>query len=444
LIAEFNPEMDGVADELMKMLAEANLLSGICLRPSHVLYDDTKGKHWHSHSAQPDPLRELDEKIAYARKRWGCRLFYIDTSVFWKPYPPDQKWEASFISPDIWKTLAAKYPDALLIPESVVPNCQAHTAPYTEADMGGYSLSEPIKAVWPGAFRVIVIEDADPWENFDRFVRAVREGNPLMTFGQHPGNQTVIAIQHIRATAQLEDAGVPPTIAAAAPAALAGLLSHADAAVRFHAARALTKVKAAGAATALARCALSTDEMWSVRRAALTALQMQGADDADVPALLTLVLDPAAYLHTAAGLALAAGGPASHAALDAALRSAAATEPGRNRNPPFIRLCQASAASADAALAATIRGLLPALGDKRLAERKAGIEALGRLRDRSSAADLTTLMLASGGGLQVACVEALARIGEPESLAKAKALVDEVRKTDKDHAYQLNRALGAK
>ena len=64
-----------------------------------------------------DAFLELDGKVAYAKKRWGCTLFYVDTNFFWRRYGPEQKWETGPIAPDVWKRLLAKYPDTLFIPE---------------------------------------------------------------------------------------------------------------------------------------------------------------------------------------------------------------------------------------------------------------------------------------------------------------------------------------
>lgn len=442
LVAELNPEMDGVADELMKLVTDAGLLAGICIRPSHVVYDAQKGTYWHSHSAQPDPHKELDDKIAYARKRWGCRLFYIDTSVFWKPYGPEKKWEASFVTPDTWKALAAKYPDTLLIPESVVPSCHAHTAPYAEADLGGYEVPALPRAVWPGAFKVVVIEDADPYENFERFVRSVMQGNILMTFGQQPANQNVIAGTRIRAAAALEAAAVQPAVAAAAPAALAGLLADPGEAVRYHAARRLAAApRTDGAATALAQRALLADESWVVRRAALDALRVQGAPADALPALVALVADPAAGLHAAAGLALAAGGEPAHAVLAAALREAVAKPAGKGRNLPFERLCDAAGASASDALAAALRELLATIDAKRMHDRVAIIRALGDLRDAAALPAILAALAAEGGGVQRACCYAIGRIADAAAMAQAKSFIEQVKAKDKDHAYALGQAL---
>lgn len=442
LIREFNPEMDLLADELMRLCRDAGLPTGVCIRPSRVVFNAGKGTYVHSHSTEKDPCKELADKITYARERWGCRLFYIDTSVFWKPYPGEKEWKSALLPPDLWRELNRRFPDTLLIPEFASGSAYAHMACYGEADMGDWGTNPVLRAIWPDSFRVIVVEDADPWERFDRFVQTVRERNVLMTFGQ--GSGRVVAVKHIYATARLLDQGPPPAVAAAAPAARITLLGAADEAVRFHAARALGEQPAPGAGTALLRLAADAAAAWPLRRAAVVALRTNPLPEADVPALLALCLDPGANLSIDAGRALAAGGAPAHRVLAAALREAAAKDPGKARQPPFALLAAAAGGSAAPELAAVLREALAALPEKRQRERAAAVEALGRLRDAAAAPLIVPLMESWAGGWQKTCVEAIARIGEEASLARAKALVETVRQTNKDQAYALDGALRAK
>jgi len=341
-------------------------------------------------------------------------LFYIDTSVFWKLYPGETEWKSALLPPDLWRDLNRQFPDTLLIPEFATGSAYAHMACYGEADMGDWGTNALLRAIWPDSFRVIVVEDADPWERFDRFVQTVRDRNVLMTFGQGAGGR-VAAVKYIYASARLLDQGAPAVVANAAPAARLAQFASLDDAVRFHAARALGEQPAPGAGSALLRLATDAAAVWPLRRAAAVALRANPPPEAELPVLLALCLDASANLALDAGRALAAGGAPAHRAL------AAAPE-----------------------LATVLRESLVALPEKRQRERAAAVEALGFLRDADAAPLIVPLMESWSGGWQKTCVEAIVRIGEETSLVRAKALVYEVRKTNKDQAFSLEGALRAK
>ena len=110
LIRALNPQMDLVIDDAMKIFKDAGIRTGVTLRPSQVVYDEEKNSAKHKHEGY-DPFEQLDAKVAYAKKRWGCTIFYVDTNFFWRPYGPEKKWESGKLAPDLWKKLLAKYPD---------------------------------------------------------------------------------------------------------------------------------------------------------------------------------------------------------------------------------------------------------------------------------------------------------------------------------------------
>src|SRR5438046_9324832 len=62
----------------------------------------------------------LKDKLAYAKKRWGCTLFYIDSTVVVT---------GESLDPDVFKTVANAYPDVLLIPENESMRYFAYSAP---------------------------------------------------------------------------------------------------------------------------------------------------------------------------------------------------------------------------------------------------------------------------------------------------------------------------
>ena len=327
LMRLLNPEVDLLADRMFAAWHEAGLLAGVTLRPSRVVWNEEKKKASHSHTVAGDPFTELDGKIRYARQRWGCRLFYIDTSVFWRPPPPgavdeDGKpapWTNNVIHHDVWRRLLEAHPDVLLIPEVAYPACHAFTAPYTEADMNGWGVRAAARMAWPDAFMIVVIEDEDPYPtaSYARFVESVRAGNVLMTFGSGAASRNVRAAARIRTEAGWLDDGPPDSLPQDADE-LAALVKNGDERTRYFAAAALADRGGTVASAALLDAALDEAQPWLVRRRALVALADQ-PPGADVAAAIVNLMAKDDTLVPAAADVLVKLGPAATSALLAAL-----------------------------------------------------------------------------------------------------------------------------
>jgi hypothetical protein len=139
LAGKLAPEMDEVSDEYFRAFRKAGLRTGVCIRPTQVYFDEKK-KQW-SHGTGSDggpgrgnhypqlrpkatpwwrffPIVErMCDKIAYAKKRWGCTLFYIDTNGTFRPCGPEGKFRWMLLSAHTLKAIHARHPDVLLIPE---------------------------------------------------------------------------------------------------------------------------------------------------------------------------------------------------------------------------------------------------------------------------------------------------------------------------------------
>jgi len=305
-----NPQMDMVIDDAMQIAKDAGLHVGVTLRPSRVIYNQEKKTATHSHTVAADPFEELDAKVAYAKQRWGCRLIYIDTNYFWRPYGPNQKWQSARIPPHVWRRLLEKHPDVLLIPEFGSIADYPYTAPYAEADMGGYGVPELAKRLWPEAFRIIVLEDADPFENFDRFVASVRAGNALMTYAYSSGTRYVQGMAAIQAQARMAELDPPDELVNGDTEARIAALEAPEETQRYFAAKLLAADPTAEAGPALLARAVDPQEAWVVRRAALLALARIDYPPAADP-LMALVEDRELGVYAAAAEALAAQGDAA-------------------------------------------------------------------------------------------------------------------------------------
>jgi len=145
LLSELAPEMNELADEYFQRFTKKGLKTGICIRPDSVVFN--KEKNWIAHVAVKDPAATMIRKIAYARKRWGCSLFYVDSNVDPSGQPMD---------PVFFQTVEKKYPDVLLIPEHESLLYYACAAPYGEFQSKEYTVSSEIKQIYPDAFMVLM------------------------------------------------------------------------------------------------------------------------------------------------------------------------------------------------------------------------------------------------------------------------------------------------
>ena len=105
-------------DEYFEKFRRAGLKVGVCPRPQQITM--LKGKPVHRPADDQRAARVLKDKLAYAKKRWGCTLFYIDSTVKVTEEP---------LGPDVFKTVADAYSDVLLIPENESMRYFAYSAP---------------------------------------------------------------------------------------------------------------------------------------------------------------------------------------------------------------------------------------------------------------------------------------------------------------------------
>jgi len=161
-------------DEYFEKFRQAGLRVGVCLRPQQITM--VNGKPVQGATNNQQAAQVLKDKLAYAKKRWGCTLFYIDSTVV-----------ATFesLDPDVFKAVADAYPDVLLIPENESMRYFAYSAPLNSY-MHHKITSTPVGArmVYPKAFSVLLTSDqGDRPEDHDALVAAVRSGDILLFNG---------------------------------------------------------------------------------------------------------------------------------------------------------------------------------------------------------------------------------------------------------------------
>jgi hypothetical protein len=161
-------------DEYFEKFRQAGLRVGVCLRPQQITM--VNGKPVQSAADAQHAAQVLKDKLAYAKKRWGCTLFYIDSTVVVT---------GESLDPDVFKTVADAYPDVLLIPENESMRYFAYSAPLNSY-MHHKVTSTPVGArmVYPKAFSVLLTSDqGDRPEDHDALITAVRNGDILLFNG---------------------------------------------------------------------------------------------------------------------------------------------------------------------------------------------------------------------------------------------------------------------
>jgi hypothetical protein len=179
------PEIEPLADEFFARFSAAGLRTGLTLRPTlpvRAAYGNDVRQ-----IEVADIERNLDDKLTYARKRWGCSIFYVDSNG--DPNLP--------IDPVIFMQLAQSHPDVLLVPEHQDARYYAYTAPYRELRLGPNSTPAMARELYPHAFSVIYIPDGNVEANRAALVAAVQAGDILLFRGwwTDPFNAAVKSIE---------------------------------------------------------------------------------------------------------------------------------------------------------------------------------------------------------------------------------------------------------
>ena len=146
------------------------------------------GNEGWEHINVEDIAAELAGKIEYAKKRWGCTLFYVDSTVRWD-LSASGEFSLHTIPAEIFQTVHRQFPDVLLIPEESSVRHFAYTAPYHEImpPQNYMGTSAEVHAIYPRAFSMIRVADAPVIEkDADALVAAIKGGDIIM-FRTWPG-----------------------------------------------------------------------------------------------------------------------------------------------------------------------------------------------------------------------------------------------------------------
>lgn len=413
------PEIDRVADAFMKTFSDAGMKIGITLRPTEY-YERTPGKRDWSHREVADPVALLSSKIQYARKRWGCTLFYIDSNVFGKEWVDLPK-EANvpWVMPvGMLEALHAKYPDCLIIPEWSGADYHRYSAPYASCNLGQLGTRPVNRKIWPEAFTVVAVSKSLLESKLGETYLTNVQGGDVLLFPcwYSPSENTLVKLLYREAAYRREAVS-----SALSKAALPEVLSRAatpEEAVRYQAAVRLGDFTTPEALRQTA--AALDDASLLVRKAALGSIARQGAvsEPAVIDRLVALFQSKApdaAVLRAFVGTALGCLG-------EPAVTPLIALAGKKGPAQPHAVQALGVTGTRDPQAVAT---LLPLVQDpKDAALREAAVGALGALRAKDAVSALLALLdePKNSETLRKEAVIALGRIGDARAV---EALVRE-------------------
>ena len=160
----YNGRQMPVIDACFKKWADAGLRTGLTIRPQSLAFINGA-------AAQPTHANQvadnLCDKATYARDRFGCTMFYVDSI---------NEWFGSFWMEKVIK----KYPDILLVPEWGRTRSYRHSSQFSYTRFTGFYRGVPaeMQACWPDAFCCMANVDLD--KGYNDAVFAVKNGNLLL------------------------------------------------------------------------------------------------------------------------------------------------------------------------------------------------------------------------------------------------------------------------
>lgn len=172
-------------DEYFKKFRDAGLRVGVCIRPQQIKF--VNGAPVQGDATNEAAAAILKDKLAYARTRWGCSLFYVDSTVD----------KTGSLDPAVFKNVADAFPDVLLMPENESLRNYAYTAPLNSfMHHGVTSTPAGARLVYPSAFSVLLASSGDFVGKHDALVQGVRRGDILIFNGwyEYPVLQQIKSI----------------------------------------------------------------------------------------------------------------------------------------------------------------------------------------------------------------------------------------------------------
>ena len=169
----------GALDEYFQKIRDAGFRVGVTVRPQRITFKDGIPAHGYV----DDPAGELLDKIEYARSRWRCTVFYVDSTY-------DKN---GALTADVFRTIHRKHPDILLLPENETLRDYAYSAPLNSFTHHGVTGTPPgVLDVYPKAFSVLLMTTSEQTLNaaHDALLKSVRHGDILLMNAWFSGKHT--------------------------------------------------------------------------------------------------------------------------------------------------------------------------------------------------------------------------------------------------------------
>jgi HEAT repeat protein len=261
MLPQTAPEMDKLADEFLKKFTDAGIKIGVTIRPTEVYYREGQTpRFWHRDVK--DPVELMSDKMAYAKKRWGATIFYLDSNVFGEGFdtklPPASNvpWTMPL---SMIQQLNERHPDCLVIPEWSTPDYYLFSAPYSSPNLRQLGTDPGLRVRYPDAFGVTAVNLQLMEDYWDIYLRNVQGGDVLLFPAWYTAPENTV-VQLVYREADIRRQG------------LAGVLNktEGDEVVRYYAATLLGKLESPESLSAL--IVMLDDPSPLVRKSALAAL----------------------------------------------------------------------------------------------------------------------------------------------------------------------------
>lgn len=420
------PEMDRFADEFFKKFSDAGFKTGITIRPTDVYQPDPKVWKF-THREVEDPVDLMSRKIQYAKDRWGCSIFYLDSNVFNKDWlTEEQKKEMRGIPYQIpvgmIRALHERHPDVLIIPEWGIPEYFAYSAPYSHENLRQAGTPGGIRLRNPHAFSVVSNNRGLLRTRWDDFLNSVTNGDILLfnAWFADVGNPMR---KHLLKEAEFRRNGIPPEVAKADASGLAKLLGSDSELVRYSVVTRLGEERDAISAKLLLQ-QLSKETSPIMKNhifrnlAALPTNQIEGASTQLMQAYEQESEEPIKLFAAQAFGRSINSGDASSPAIQYLL--SALSDPKEAKYSTGLEIAE-SLPESNSQVLQKLRAAVPELIGPNL-ERTIGL--LGKFQDTESVPMLVDLLKHKDERVSIAAVKALGEIGDPRAIAPLVDLYD--------------------
>lgn len=182
MLPQVAPEMDRLEDAFLKKFTDAGLRVGMTIRPTEVFYREGQTPRFWQRDVK-DPVEVMSAKIAYAKKRWGATIFYLDSNVFGSgfdtviPAGSNVPW---VMPVSMIQQLQARYPDCLIIPEWSEFDYYRFSAPYSSPNLRQFGTDGNTRQIYPKAFRIVAVNSDLIESNWQDYLWATQGGDILL------------------------------------------------------------------------------------------------------------------------------------------------------------------------------------------------------------------------------------------------------------------------